>query len=279
MKGEPMKTGTELIKEIQDCSPKEGSLAFWWLGQRGYAIKLGDWTVYIDMFLSDRHDRNIPPLLKPEDVNNAHFIIGSHDHSDHIDRKVWRRLHLSSPNARFIVPKVHITSLSNDLDIPKDRFIGLDDRVSIDLQGLKITGIASAHEFLDRDPITGSYPCLGYVIEGNGCTIYHSGDTCMYEGLQKKLMSWDKIDVMFVPINGRDGRRYRKNIIGNMTYQEAVDLAGTIKPGLVVPGHYEMFSSNSEDPELFADYIGAKYPDVKYWIGKHGEKVIVDKIS
>jgi L-ascorbate metabolism protein UlaG (beta-lactamase superfamily) len=60
-----------------------------------------------------------------------------------------------------------------------------------------------------------------------------------------------------------------------MTYQEAVDLAGNLRPKLVVPGHYEMFSSNSQDPALFADYLDAKYPGIQCWIGDHGEKVIV----
>ena len=96
---------------------------------------------------------------------------------------------------------------------------------------------------------------------------------CIYEGLYGRLREFGKIDVMFLPINGRDGKRYRGNTIGNMTYQEAVDLAGTLKPGLVVPAHYEMFENNQEDPLLFADYISAKYPDVRYWIGGHGEIV------
>jgi L-ascorbate metabolism protein UlaG (beta-lactamase superfamily) len=140
------------------------------------------------------------------------------------------------------------------------------------VDGVKITAIAAAHEFLDKDPETGSYPYLGYIVEANGCIMYHSGDTCIYEGMQTKLSRFGTFDVMFFPINGRDARRYLANCIGNMTYQEAVDLAGFLKPRLAVPGHYEMFDFNSEDPTLFADYISAKYPDVKYWIGGHGEK-------
>jgi L-ascorbate 6-phosphate lactonase len=97
---------------------------------------------------------------------------------------------------------------------------------------------------------------------------------CM-KGLRERLKKRDKIDVMFIPINGRDAKRYRKNCIGNMTYQEAVDLAGSIKPGLVVPAHYEMFTFNSEDPLLFTDYLEIKYPGIEYWIGSHGDMVLV----
>jgi L-ascorbate metabolism protein UlaG (beta-lactamase superfamily) len=66
-----------------------------------------------------------------------------------------------------------------------------------------------------------------------------------------------------------------------MTYQEAVDLVGDLKPILAVPGHYEMFSANGENPWLFASYLQVKYPEVNYWIGSHGDKVIIknDKVQ
>jgi L-ascorbate 6-phosphate lactonase len=268
-----MKTGIDLINDIDNCTLKNGELAFWWIGQLGYIIKMGETVIYIDAFLSNTPSRNIPPLLKPEEVVNADFIIGTHDHEDHIDRAVWHQLSISSPNAKFVVPKLLVDNLSDNLNIPKNRFIGLNDGLSFKKKGIKISAIPSAHEFLDQDLISGCYPYLGYIIKGNGCTLYHSGDTCMYEGMHHNLRKFGKFDVIFIPINGRDGKKYRNNIIGNITYQEAVDLAGAIKPSLTVPGHYEMFTENSENPSLFADYIEAKYPGVNYWIGDHGEMV------
>jgi len=270
-----MKKGLELIEEVDNCVLEKGNIAFWWLGQMGYILKLGGIVIYLDAFLSDFPGRNIPALIRAEEVINADFIFGSHDHADHIDRGSWHQLSLSSPKAKFVVPKLLIKGLSEDLNIDEDRFIGLDDGISVIAGGLKITAIAAAHEFLDQDLATGHYPYLGFIIEGNGCTLYHSGDTCIYEGLHSKLKKWNRIDVMFIPINGRDARRYRTNIIGNMTYQEAVDLAGDVKPRLVVPGHYEMFSGNSCDPSLFIDYLDAKYPDIKCWVGGHGDKVSI----
>ena len=45
-----------------------------------------------------------------------------------------------------------------------------------------------------------------------------------------------------------------------MTFQEAVDLAGELKPTAVIPGHWDMFADNPGDPAAFADYLDAKYP-------------------
>ena len=41
---------------------------------------------------------------------------------------------------------------------------------------------------------------------------------------------------------------------------EAADLAGELRPGLAIPGHWDMFAGNTGDPDAFMDYIDAKYP-------------------
>jgi L-ascorbate metabolism protein UlaG (beta-lactamase superfamily) len=168
-----------------------------------------------------------------------------------------------------------VDGLAKDLGIPYERFIAAEDGTVIVHNGLKISGIAAAHEFLDRNPQTGQYPYMGYVIEGNGISAYHSGDCCIYEGLLGKLQKWERIDAAFLPINGRDAKRYSRNCIGNMTYQEAVDLAGELHPKMVIPVHYDMFKGNLEDPSLFADYLAVKYPSQSYWIGEPGTENIL----
>ena len=145
--------------------------------------------------------------------------------------------------------------------------------------GVTVHAIAASHEFLDPDPVSGLYPCLQYVIEGNGVRIYHAGDTVRYEGMLPKLKRFGPIDAALLPINGRDAERYRRNCIGNMTFQEAADLAGELQPGLAIPGHWDMFADNPGDPEAFADYLTVKYggrirvirPSLltPVWIGPH----------
>jgi len=268
-----MLTGQQLIDEVNSTSLAPSECAFWWMGQLSYILKLGDKVLYLDPFLSPGKARTTPPLLKPAEVTNAAVITGSHDHSDHIDRPVWPALAQASPQAKFVVPAQVLPKLVAALKIPADRFVGLDDGASAEVAGIKITGVASAHEFLDQDPTTGKYPYLGFVIEGNGCRIYHSGDSCKYEGMEARLKKFGVIDVAFLPINGRDAPRLRSNCIGNMTFQEAVDLAGAVGVRLAVPSHWDMFKNNSEDPQKFADYMGVKFPRVRALVPKHGERV------
>jgi len=107
----------------------------------------------------------------------------------------------------------------------------------------------------------------------DGLTLCHMGDTCVYDGLTGRLKAAGEIDLLMLPINGRDAKRLRRNCIGNMTYQEAVDLAGQVTPRLTVPGHYDMFEGNTEDPALFASYMEIKYPERDFWIGQHARRV------
>ena len=270
----PMLTGTALIDDINACQVSHKQCAYWWLGQHGFAVKLGRAVLYIDPYISPDKARQIAPIVKAEEITNATLVLGTHDHSDHIDRPAWPAIASASPKARFIVPKMFEQKISRELSIVQDRVLGVDQEITVEVDGITVTAIPAEHEFLDIDPKTGLHPYVGYIIQGNGMTLYHAGDTCVYEGMQGLLRQW-KLDLAFLPINGRDARRYTGHCAGNMTFQEAVDLAGTIKPGMTVPTHFEMFAMNSENPQLFVDYLQAKYPGVKTQIPVHGQRTMV----
>jgi len=272
-----MKNQNDLLEEIKAFTPKTGEMAFWWLGQMGFAMKIAGKFLLVDAFLSPHKNRRIPPAFDVNAPELADYVLGTHDHIDHIDRKAWVFIANASAKTKFVVPMIHRESVIQELNVEPERVIGIDENISYTDGDLTIKAIPSAHEFLDTDPVTGLHPHLGYIIEAEGLRLYHSGDSCIYEGMQDKLRAYRHFDVMFVPINGRDGVRYRRNTIGNMTTQEAVDLVGVIRPELAVPGHYEMFEGNPGDPGLFLDYLDAKYPGVCTWIGDHGIRVDVQK--
>jgi L-ascorbate 6-phosphate lactonase len=271
-----MRTGKALIDEIDGTAPPRGELAFWWLGQHSFVVKLAGQVVYLDPFLSEMPSRTVRPPLAAAEITHAAVVTGSHDHGDHIDRAVWPALAAASPAAKFVVPELILRrGLAGDLGIPPERFIGLDDGAAAAVGRLTVTGVPSAHELLDRDEATGLHPYLGFVVEGGGVRLYHAGDTCNYEGLQTRLERLAPFDVMFLPINGRDAERLRAGCIGNLTYQEAVDLAGAIGPRLAVPAHFEMFEHNSEDPQRFVDYLCVKFPQVAPFVPRHGQTVLL----
>jgi L-ascorbate metabolism protein UlaG (beta-lactamase superfamily) len=268
------KLGKELIDDINQYKAASGEAAFWWIGQHSFILKIGETICYIDPYLSESPDRRVPPLLKPSEVTNATLVLGTHDHGDHIDRGSLPGILDASPNARLIIPQLLRDRLIDDLKLDAPRVLGIDVDLPIEIAGLAINAVPAAHEFLDRDPNTGLHPFLGFVVEASDFCFYHAGDTCIYEGIHAILRRW-QIDLAFLPINGRDAHRLKNNIIGNMTYQEAADLAGSLNFATTVPAHFEMFEMNSIDPQLFEGYMQVKYPRSHTLIPRHGERTII----
>lgn len=260
-----------LIGDI-DAADTRAKAAFWWLGQHTFVIKAGDKRFYLDPWFADWESRQTPPLLTASEVTHADYVLVTHGHGDHLCPETLQGMVAASPQAHFFVPRTEAARMHEEGNVPEDRLHPLNAGESWEADGVKITAIKSKHEFFDEHPELG-FPYLGYVVETAGATFYHTGDSINYEGLRTTLQRWAKIDVLFIPINGRDAEKLSRNIIGNFTYQEAAELAGDLHVGLAVPSHYDMFIGNQEDPQKFVAFLHAKYPEVASWVGKAGERV------
>lgn len=247
------------LQTVQSAPCPPGTAVLWWLGQMGLLVKLGKAVLCVDYYAANGPGRRYPPPVPPEEVAGIDAFLGTHDHLDHIDHPAWCLWASQCPEALFVFPEAHRGSVLAD-GVAEARCRGLTDGGSCRIGEIAIHAVAAAHEFLAPDPQTGLYPCLQYVIEGNGLRIYHAGDTLRYEGMLPALQALGPLDAALLPINGRDGARYRRNCIGNMTFQEAADLAGALQPRAVIPGHWDLFADNPGDPDAFADYLDAKYP-------------------
>lgn len=261
--------GEALVAAIESATAVPGRGVFWWLGQHSIVLKLGTTTIFVDPYLSPDPARQTPPLFAPEEITNAEVVLCTHDHSDHIDPFALEGIVRASPGAVFVAPRPHRARML-DIGVPAGRLRVMLPGEEVRIGDLLVTAIKAKHEFFDEGPE--GFPYLGYVMDGNGVSCYHSGDTLVYDGLIGALRRWH-FDAAFLPINGRDAVRYRSGCIGNMTYQEAVDLAGELDVALAVPTHWDMFAANSEDPAKFKDYLAAKFPGVRCWVGRAGEAV------
>ena len=259
----------KLMRDIELCQPQPGQCAFWWLGQMSLIVKTATRTLCFDLFLTDIPERLFPVPVRPELLHGIDAVFGSHDHLDHIDDPVWRAIAASSEETMFALPGGLSETVSRRLDIPAARLAGLEEGKDTLVNGIHVRMLKGAHEVLnDRNENA------IFIAEVDGITICHMGDTCLYDGLIAKLKAVGPIDILMLPINGRDARRLHSGCIGNMTWQEAVDLVGEVKPGLAIPGHYDMIAGNTENPMCFASYLEIKYPDQDFWIGPHARQVL-----
>jgi L-ascorbate 6-phosphate lactonase len=248
-----------LAREIVDAKVTPGSLRIWWIGQEGFVIKSSRRIIYIDPYLSDyceritrgqpnEHVLITPPPLKPQDVDHADLVLCTHDHADHIDPEGIPIIAESSPRARFVVPRCALETMLR-LGVLQDRIDTLvgDDYLALD--DVEVHAVPAMHERFDRDPEKG-YPYLSYILGLEGMSLFHAGDTIPYEG-QIERVAAHRIDLAFLPINGRDDFRHRLAFEGNFTCAEAVAFAAAVRAGLTIPMHYDKFTLNTGDVNEF----------------------------
>lgn len=243
------------IEEIRNTHPEEGQISAWWLGQMGYVFKTSRATILVDGFLSDIGGRLIPAPFAPEEAAIFDAVIGSHNHDDHVDKPAWKKIHEANPDTVFMAAEPHRSDIKADTGID---IIGLREGETAVIGDFTVDVIPAAHEFIETDA-NGDSLHLSFIINRR---IFHCGDSCIYDGQRAKIAAFGKMEAMILPINGRDAGRLSRGCIGNMTYQEAVDLAGSLNPGMAIPGHYDMFRDNPGDPEAFRAYMNVKYPHI-----------------
>ncbi len=263
-----------VVERIDQLEVGVGSVAFWGLGQVGVAIKGPTGVLYVDPYLTDSDGtggtlpRTFPPPLAPHEVTNADAVLLTHDHVDHTDLQTVLPLAEASPGARFVASFTARDTLA-EAGLDTGRLVVPEVSKALSVARATITAIPSAHTELERDPERG-YPYLGYMIEWGGVTVYHAGDTVIYEGLIETLSGW-RIDVAFVPINGRDYFRTKNGIVGNTDFREAAELAETLDIGVIVPTHYDLLSFNAADPGHFVSYLYRLNPMRRHKILRPGE--------
>lgn len=270
-----------MINEMDLIKPTSGSVALWFLGQSGFAIKGSDRIIYLDPYLSDyltnytkgktdEDPRKFNSPLSPEKITNASLVFGSHYHFDHIDPKTVQTIHEVSPLCKFVFPPLAASLV--ELNLEETRIIQVEAYKQYQIDGISFQGIPSAHEEINQLP-DGRYKDFGYIIEINGVKIYHSGDCVPYKGLVERLKK-EEIDIALLPINGRDFFRLQRGFLGNFTYQEAGEMASAIGANLLIPMHFGMHMSNTEHPGALVDYLCDKFPEQKFHIMIIGECLI-----
>lgn len=276
----PLQSGAALVADIQQTQVQPGQVAIWWLGQSGYAIKSASTLFYVDLYLSEHlsnkyKDTNKPHVrmthapLRGSDLPDVKYVFSSHKHSDHLDPGTLPDLFAQNPEAKLILPQANAEH-TQSLGIAADGLITTSGDETLQVGPITVHFVPSAHPTFEHDDALG-YPFVGFVFEVDGVTLYHSGDTLVYDGLADRLRLYE-VDLAFLPINGTDARRTELHVPPNMNIEEALDLAKAIGQPLIVPHHYDMFTFNTVDVQQFIQ--AAEAASAPYRVMQCGEKFI-----
>ena len=197
---------------IQDFSKK-----ITWLGHDGFRIDAKK-TVYLDPYGISGG---------PE----ADLILISHDHFDHCSPEDVAKI--QGTKTVIITEKDSAKKLSGDVRIVKPG-------ESLNVDDIKIQAVPSYNTDKDFHPKANAW--LGFIVEIEGVTIYHAGDSDFIPE-----MKGIKADVAFLPVCGT----YM------MSAEDAVKAANIIKPKVAVPFHWgSVFGSKADAVKFKSLYSG-----------------------
>lgn len=238
--------GTALQQEITNTVVPHGQTAIWWLGQSSFCFKLGSTVVYIDPYYRSADIfQEIP--LRPEEMAHAALICCTHDHADHFDPNTLPGAAAASPDAVIVIPE-YCRARANALGFDPGRIRAMRGDDTFEHAGVTIHALPAAHQKLEYDAALG-YRYLGYVMQANGVTFYHPGDTQPYAGWADRLRRF-ALDIAFLPINGGD----------NLFYQQAVYFCAIHRPKLAIPIHYGLFD-RGEHLAPFTELLAVSVPE------------------
>jgi L-ascorbate metabolism protein UlaG (beta-lactamase superfamily) len=231
-----------------------GALAFWWLGQAGFAFRWHEKIFLIDPYLSDfleqkyagrqpSHRRMMERPLNIADLPRLDFVFITHRHGDHLDPVTIRRVQELFPEARVVLPAAE-TTFARGIGLNLSQAFFVKAAQELDFRDeLLISVLPSAHEEIEQDE-NGNDRFLGFVFSFGDKRIYHSGDCVPYPGLGNAIRK-AKPHVALLPVNGRDRARHSLGIPGNFTLEEAIGLCRNADVPTMVAHHYGMFAFNT----------------------------------
>lgn len=208
----PVLAADDFLFDVRQSQSNSDQLHLWWLGQSGFLIQWQGRHLLLDPYLSDSlthkyaqtdkpHIRMTERVLAPERLDFVDVVTSSHNHTDHLDGETLIPLIQANPALPLIIPAANRTFVAERLGCDPAWPIGVDAGQSVTIPPFTLTGVPAAHEQLEQDE-AGRHKFLGYILQCGPWTLYHSGDTVLYEGIVETLRRW-AIDIALLPINGR----------------------------------------------------------------------------
>ncbi|BAB66485.1 MULTISPECIES: metal-dependent hydrolase [Sulfurisphaera] len=207
-----------------------------WLGHAAVELNLGGKHIVIDPMIKDNP---VSPVKLNYFENNLNLIIVTHDHYDHLGDTV--ELMKINPKAYLFATYDLENYLATQFNIPWERMIPANVGGYIDFDGIKLALTKAVHSSEHSDP-------TGAIVSGEGVTIYHAGDTGLFEDM-KLIGEIFKPDYVLLPIGGR---------FTMDPYQAAIAVEMLKPKKYAIPIHYNTWDLIKVDPNDFVKEVSKR---------------------
>ena len=204
------------------------SLSLQFLGQSGFLLKGEQTTLVIDPFLAGNPKAPFP-LSELKDVD---WVLATHDHDDH-----WPDvIPLAKATGAGVVAQVELALVAAEA--------GVERVEPMNIGGFVIVGDAKVHCVHAQHTSKLGDP-TGFVVEMEGHTIYHAGDTGLFGDIAL-IGTLYAPDIALVPC----GNRFT---MGADHAAEAVRMVGA---SIAIPMHYGTFDLLEDNADAFVEAVG-----------------------
>lgn len=171
-----------------------------WLGHASFLGSIGGHRFLVDPLFS-RHAgwfyrRFLPPPMRIGQLPDITAVLVTHNHYDHLDAELIRAL----PSEVAVVVPVGMGPWMRRRGCK--RVLELEWWQKAEVGDLLITLVPACH--WSRRGLFDTNRVLwgGYVIEGDGHSVYHSGDTARFDGFTEIGRRFPELDAAMLPIGG-----------------------------------------------------------------------------
>lgn len=171
------------------------------------------------------------------------YIILTHGHGDHFGDVV----ELANRNHATVIGSAEVQGyLTTYHGIEHAHGMNIGGKYQFDFGTVKFVQAFHSSSYTNEDgiPVYLGMP-MGVIIEAEGKTIYHAGDTGLFSDM-KLIAERHPVDVCFIPI----GDNFTMGI-----EDASYAINEFIKPKISVPIHYNTFPLIEQDPQKFKEAV------------------------
>lgn len=207
-------------------------------GQSTIYFESNDKKVIVDPFISGNDKSDLD-----EQTLDVDYIILTHGHGDHFGDVV----ELANRNHATVIGSAEVQGyLTTYHGIEHAHGMNIGGKYQFDFGTVKFVQAFHSSSYTNEDgiPIYLGMP-MGVIIEAEGKTIYHAGDTGLFSDM-KLIAERHPVDVCFIPI----GDNFTMGI-----EDASYAINEFIKPKISVPIHYNTFPLIEQDPQKFKEAV------------------------